>query len=557
MQSSEKITPFKLRQFFSRRYVLVALCLIGLPLAIYWQVWDFELLWDDDGDEMGHMKHPYIKEITLASFQQLVGKHFFAMYIPVSYFVWGNLNWLAGAIGASTASVFHLANVAVHIANGLLVFAIVHQFVQRKVAVLLGALLFLLHPIQVESVAWMSEFRGLLAAFFGLLALYFYMHNQASCDKFKEGRGLVAGKGRALTRKLKAQGWRRRVVDYLLGHLRARWKYLAAVALLALALLSKPSAATIVLFIFAINHLYYRCNLLDNLLQSAPFIAITFAAVIAAHKIQSSYGLNFSDYEIAHWQRPFVWFDSIVFYLAKIIYPYNLGASYALSPKFITQQWWFLPLAAVPPVLAVGLWFIRRRLPLLVLAAVLFVFGFLATSGLVSFAFQKYSLVADRYMYFAMVGIALAAAVLLEKAGKNCMAGAAAVLILLATLSAFRQIPIWHDAIKLWMHSRDFEARTSYATTNIAPVFYNKGISLALEGKLDEALWHFDDVLTHHPKGQKYEKKYTDLFFNRGVIMFKYQKYQLALDDFDQALAIDPENAAAQNARKQVLQSMR
>ncbi|SMN01528.1 O-GlcNAc transferase [uncultured Candidatus Thioglobus sp.] len=503
---------FKFSDLFSVDYYLITPLLIFLPALIYWQVYDFEFLWDDDnGKGMGHMFNAFVLNPTLENLSELFLKPFFGMYIPVSYFLWGVLKSLADLLSLSPNGVLHLSNVVIHVANGLLVFVILRQFIANKWAVLVGVLFFLLHPIQVEAVAWVSEFRGLLASFFSLLSLYWYMKNKAE-------------------------------LSY--------WSLL----FLLLALLSKPSAVVLVLFVFLINHFHYHFSLKNNIYKTLPFAIIALCMVIVAYLIQSKYALNFSEYLIPFWQRPFAWLDSIIFYSYQLIFPYNLSASYALSPQFIIQQWWFYPLSLIPLLAGWALYLVRHKYPLLVFSVLLFIAGFFTTSGLVSFAFQKYSLVADRYLYLSMMGVGLFVASILAKTDKKqlwfLLSG---IVLVYGSLSAFRQIPIWQSPIDLWVHSQQFEVNSSYAQGNahesLQASYYNKGLAFANAGDIQQALEYFDKVIANYSTNRPYELKHSDLFYNRGIIMFRQKKYQQALENFNQAIKIKPKNIAAYNGK--------
>ena len=396
---------FKFSDLFSADYRIITALLVTLPLLIYLQVYDFEFVWDDEGNIIiGHLQNPFLQNPSLASFIQLFTQPFFAMYIPISYLFWGILKALAELLSLPVNSVLHLSNVVVHIINGLLVFTILKQFIVNKWAVLIGVLFFLLHPIQAEVVAFVSEFRSVLATLFALLSWYYYLKNQAN-------------------------------LSYL------------SLLFFILEILSKPSAVVLVPFVFIINYFHYDFKIAKNIEKTLPFALIALIGIIVAHSVQSKFNIHTSEYAIAFWQRPFAWLDGIVFYLYKIIYPYHLSASYMLSPKFISVQWWFYPLALVPFALGYFLWLRRKTQLILVFAAVLFVAGFFTTSGFVDFSFQKLSLVADRYVYFAMIGVALAVANLADR--KYWRVLLLGVLLIFAALSAFRQIPIWQNPIKL------------------------------------------------------------------------------------------------------------
>ncbi|MBE8189548.1 MAG: hypothetical protein HAW58_01455, partial [Candidatus Thioglobus sp.] len=212
-QNPDKIPEFafKFSNLFSKNYQIITTILLLFPLVIYGQVWNFEFVWDDfQRAGTGHLHNPFVKNPSFSNFFQLFSQPYFGMYIPITYLFWGGLKAFAEFFSLPVSGVLHFTNVIIHIVNGLLVFTILKNFISNKWAVLLGTLFFLLHPIQVETVAFISEFRNLLAFCFSLSGLYFYLKNQAR-------------------------------LDFL------------PLFLFILALLSKPSAAVLPLIIFAIN----------------------------------------------------------------------------------------------------------------------------------------------------------------------------------------------------------------------------------------------------------------------------------------------------------------
>ena len=493
---------FKFSDLFSADYRIITLLLVILPLLVYAQVYDFAFVWDEISKPTNHLNNPFVEYPSWMSFTQIFTQPHYGMYIPVSYLLWGILKALAELLSLPVNSIFHLSNVVVHIINGLLVFTIIKQFVVNKWAVLVGVGFFLLHPIQVEAVAWVSEFRSLLATLFALFALYYYLKNQAN-------------------------------LSYL------------ALIFFVLAVLSKPSAVVLVPFVFLLNYFHFGFKLNKNIQKTLSFALIALVFVIITHSVQFKFNTDISEYSIAFWQRPFAWLDSIVFYLYKIVYPYHLGASYTLSPKFISVQWWFYPLALVPLALGYLLWLRRKTQPLLVFAAVLFVAGFFTTSGFVSFSFQKFSLVADRYIYFAMIGTALAVANLADR--KYWQVLLLGVLLIFAALSVFRQIPIWQKPFKLWSHSLNYEAMPQYAHENLAVHFDRKAKAFYNVGEYNQSITYFDKAIKLHPK--HYTSNLSITIYNKGLALLHLKKYQQAIDYFDQANKIDPNYAYTDNSR--------
>ena len=499
-KNSKKPTAlsFKFSDLFSSDYRIITALLVIFPLLIYAQVYNFELLWDDGEESVGgHLSNLFMAQPSWVSFRQLFSEAFFGMYIPITYLLWGLLKSLAELLSLPVNSVLHLSNVVVHIINGLLVFTILKQFIVNKWAVLLGVGFFLLHPIQVEAVAFVSEFRGLLATLFALLSCYYYLKKQAN-------------------------------LSYL------------SLLFFVLAALSKPSAVVLVPFVFLLNYFHFGFKLSKNIQKTLPFVLIALVFVIIASLVQLGPVGGFTQHSLDFWQRPFAWLDSIVFYLYKIIYPYHLSASYTLSPKFISMQWWFYPLALMPLALGYLLWLRRKTQPLLIFAVALFVAGFFTTSGFVDFFFQKYSLVADRYVYFAMIGTALAVSDMADR--KYWRVLLLGILLIFAALSAFRQIPIWQNSLKLWSHTINYEITPSYAHEGLATNFNNTGNSLLDLKQYQQADVYFDKAIKLYPKDIK-------AFYNKGVSYVRQKKYQQALEHFNKVVKINPANANPHNGK--------
>ena len=499
---------FQFSDLFGADYRIITVLLVILPLLIYAQVYDFEFVWDEISKPTNHLNNPFVEYPSWTNFTQIFTQPYYGMYIPVSYLLWGILKALAELLSLPVNSIFHLSNVVVHIINGLLVFTILKQFIINKWAVLLGVGFFILHPIQVEAVAFVSEFRMLLATLFVLLSCYYYLKNQAK-------------------------------LSYL------------ALIFFVLAALSKPSAVVLVPFVFLLNYFHYDFKIAKNIEKTLPFALIALVFVLITNSVQLSHRVDLAEFTLAFWQRPFAWLDSIVFYLYKIIYPYHLSLSYALSPKFISAQWWFYPLAFVPLALGVLLWFRRKTQPLLVFAAVLFVAGFFTTSGFMSFSFQKYSLVADRYVYFTMIGTALVVANLADR--KYWRVLLLGILLIFAALSTFRQIPIWQNPIKLWSHAINYEVTPNYAHDNLAANFYSAAGSLLDLKQYQQADVYFNKAIKIYPKKNP---KISNAFYNKGVSYLRQKKYQQALDSFNQAIKINPNNVDANNRKIDALTSL-
>ncbi|MBE8190551.1 MAG: hypothetical protein HAW58_06895 [Candidatus Thioglobus sp.] len=242
----------------------------------------------------------------------------------------------------------------------------------------------------------------------------------------------------------------------------------------------------------------------------------------------------------SYFQRPIIWLNNIALYLKNLLYPLRLSAVYGLPVPYLVHQWWFYILPIVPISLAFGLYFIGKKRQILLLAGSLFLLGFLPTSGLVSFSFQLVSVVADRYLYFAFIGISLAISVVAER--KNFSIILAIILLIFTLISAFKQIPVWQNELKLWNYAVSHAQYDKYYAKNaLASAWHNEGWDLARRGETRQALAIFDKIIANKFNHKLYFIGNT--FYLRGVIMMQQKHYQKALSDFDKSIASKHKNS--------------
>ncbi|HOY38061.1 MAG TPA: hypothetical protein PLK75_02060, partial [Bacteroidales bacterium] len=158
-----KQIPF--RDLFSTRNIILLLILI-VSFASFIRVGDCNFLfWDDD---MLILKNPYVRYLTWESItHNFAQERFTALTLSIysfMYKLWGN-----------NPAPYHWLNLIIHLANIVLVFKLMQHFFKNIYSVILVSLLFALHPLRVESVAWVSELKGLLCTFFILSSVLFYI----------------------------------------------------------------------------------------------------------------------------------------------------------------------------------------------------------------------------------------------------------------------------------------------------------------------------------------------------------------------------------------------
>ena len=419
------------------------------------------VLFDDDFQVYAN---PLLNPPTLQSVARFWQHAYQQLYVPLAYTILAAIASFAGvpehldsslghAVSLNPAA-FHVASVALHLGNTWLCFYLVRLLTGRTRTALLCSLVFALHPLQVESVGWASELRGLTSSLFGLLAL----------SAFVVARQTGA---RARSRKL-----------------------LAASALLVVcAMLCKPSAAILPVAALAIDRIVLRTRWREALTAAGIWAAVALPFVWMTRSVQSVPAGGHS----LVWQRPFIVGDALAFYMFKALVPINLCVDYGRTPTWVMSHAWAYLAWVVPVALLVGAYLNRRRRPNTWFGVVLFVAFLLPTSGLVPFAYQAFSTVADRYAYLALIGVGLIVSDAVDYAWPRriAVAGAATVFLASAALS-FGQSRHWLVSPAFLRHTIDVNPAAGFAYSNL-------GDTALANGDLTEALADYRACVEHDP----------------------------------------------------------
>ncbi len=452
--------------------------------------------WDDP---LHVYANPYVATLSLHNLQRLWSSPYEGLYIPVTYTVLallGHVGQLASPATTPTNTLsviapgtFHVASVILHFINVVLVAGLIARLGARLQVAYVGAAIFAIHPVQVESVAWISEIRGLLGGFFGLLALQAYVVWRQSGSRANSQRN-----------------WR---------------PYVLATLCFVLSLLSKPSYASIPLIALVLD----RLALGRTWRQSMLPIGIWVVAVTVCIGLTRSAQPLLPDQITPLWQRPFVAGDSIAFYLGKLVWPLHLTIDYGRTSKFVMGHWWgyftWLLSAAVAGIAFV---FGKSR-PLVWAGVLLFMAALLPVSGIVPFGFQSYSTVADRYLYFPMVGIALAVSSSFENVRRPAIFAITGVIAVCFLLTVAEK-GVWRDSLSLFSHAVAERPDSSLMRLNL-------GATLVNLGRDGEGLKQFEEALRLDPKNAIAQS-------NVGLLLMKRGDIAGATDAFHKAVADQP-----------------
>lgn len=434
--------------------------LVALTAIVYSpvSVQDFVVL---DDDRMVYA-NPLYNPVTPAHLLQLWEHSYQEVYRPLAYTYWAVIAGLArfptpvpvfgGGATSLNPHAFHLASLLLHLINTVLVFSLLRLLVRQHWAAAGGALVFALHPAQVEGVAWISAMHGLLCGTFSLLALRQYLTFAAV--RKQDGR------------------WGRR-------------SYLLATLFFLLALLSKPEAVAIPLAAWVLAQWYADLPRRDYVRTLGPWLAVALLWIPITTSPETGRSASLF---LPFWERFLVAGDTVAFYLYKLFLPINLSVDYGRSPSFVLGHSWGYLTWLIPFALGVAVWRLRKRRPWLAVSAGLFLTFLLPTLGFVPSVFQHYSTAADRYLYLALLGPSLAVAHFLTRhRGRLVLLTFAGIIVLWASLS-FAQVETWDNGATV------LEQALS-VNPDIGPEQDNYGLLLAHQGRLPEATMHLQQAI--------------------------------------------------------------
>ena len=425
---------------------------------------------------------------------------------------------------------YHLTNLLLHCAN-----AAVFYFVSRRLLALsapagettsarsldffagLSAILFALHPLRVESVAWVTERRDVLSGFFCLLSILFYLQAGADPSKYKRRIAL-------------------------------------SVAFFAFSLLSKISAVTLPLALAVIDlypsrrlpadpKLWFSPAARRVWLEKAPFVLLALPAGLLGISGQLRIGTLRS---LAQWgavQRLSVALYGAAFYDWKTVAPWSLSPFYPLPSKIDPLAAPFLLSGFFVFAVSVVAIVARRRLPAALAVWAWYLILLLPVSGLSQSGAQ---IAADRYTYLPCLGFALLTAgvfarLTAEIGGSARRISSVVAAFLVAALSAltWRENRAWRDSESLWRHA--------LAISPDLPLAHNSlGIDLFRQKRIGEAIAQYDLALQKQPD-------FPEAHNNLGLALVAQGKIEEAIGQFDLALQERPDYAEAHNSIGQAL----
>ena len=490
---------------------LISLFLVLGTAAVYWQVHGFDFVNYDDMDYIS--QNPHIqKGLSFGSIIWAFTTGYFCNWHPVTW-----LSYLLDfQIFRLWAGGYHLVNLFFHILNALLLFSVFRKMTGRTWQSGFVAALFALHPLHVESVAWISERKDVLSAFFWILTIHAYVHYAR----------------------------------------RPLWSnYVWVMGFFILGLMSKPMVVTLPFVLLLLDFWPMgRMNLdapeselklkVTRLIQEKiPLFLLAAASAVITFLAQKQGGAVQSFDRLPLAERLANILITYIRYITNAIYPVNLSAFY---PYPDTISWWKVVSAGVMLAILTGLaiWRMRQN-PYLIVGWLWFIGTLVPVIGLIQVGGQS---MADRYMYLPIIGLFIIAAwglpdlLALSRHQRTILGMLAMTVISIASFITWTQIGCWRDSVTLFSHAIAILPDNTLAQYNLGEALsrarYNVGEALSRKGALKQALVHYEVVLKRNPM-------YHDALINMGLTLLNMEKPSEALIYINRVLKIKPDDAQA------------
>ncbi|HTG82122.1 MAG TPA: tetratricopeptide repeat protein [Geobacteraceae bacterium] len=468
-----------------KRHIIPLLALLAATFAVYWQTLghEFLLTWDDQKYVTDNVA---VRGFTWAHLKTAFTAFYVGNYAPLQivsymadYTLWG-----------LRPSGFILTNIVLHALNGLLYYLLVLRLGGRRIWAFFASFIFLLHPVQVESVAWISQRKNLLALLFFLISFLLY-------TAYRQ-----AGTGEVTTSNSQLETQNPKLL------------YVGSIAAFLCALLAKSAAVVLPPLLLLYDHCFVPKERRRRwLADKTPYVlAAGGVAVLAWISQQEELGGGRRGY---HGGGPFGTFCTMlpvfVRYLGMLAWPTNLSAIY--TPPVKSGADGGVALAALLLALAAaGLFLLYRRRRDLFFWGAAFWVGLAPVAQIVPLV----TLMNDRYLYFPMLGGAalvagggMAAVERVAVPYRRWLGGALSLVLLVLPLLSFQRSRIWHDSLTLWSD-----------TVAKAPTSPLTNFSLAsthqMNGRPDDAIPYYRRALELDPADRDTLINLSNLYLDKG-----------------------------------------
>ena len=506
--------------------VLICLALVILTVIAFWPLKDCGFINMDDPAYV--TENAYVQSgLNWNS----IGQAFSSELAKVGH--WHPLTWLSLMLDYQIFGLnpqgFHLVNLLFHVLNTILLFLIFHRMTKTLWPSALVAALFTIHPLHVESVAWIAERKDVLSTFFWMLTMGAY--------------------------------------SYYVERPRGR-RYFFVLLFFILGLMAKPMLVTLPFVLLLLDYWplqrfqeikpdhkiqavkeisevkkpaspEYKTSMIYHLLwEKVPLFVLVILSSIITYIAQQKGGAIHSE-AIPLVIRVGNAFISYIAYIGKMIWPSNLAFFYPHPLVFLTWQVFESVLLLI--AITVIVFWLAKRSPYLVTGWLWYMGTLVPVIGIVQVGGQA---MADRYTYIPLIGLFIMVAWGLPSLIKNeeirkkiLFPAGIAILVIMAVLT-WQQCGYWKNTITLYKHALQ-------VTNNNAMIHNELGWNLCYEGKIEEAIDNYNKAIRITPDN-------VTSYDRRGMAYAILGQYQRAIEDFNEAIRLQPKFAQAYNNKASV-----
>jgi protein O-mannosyl-transferase len=511
-----------------RQKLIVYIFLAVVTLAVFWQVNQYDFINFDDNVYVSENSH-IRSGITLDGFRWA--------FSTLHAQFWHPLTWLSlmfdYQLYGLNAGGYHLTNVILHILSALLLFWLFNRMTGAVWRSAFVAAFFALHPLRVESVAWVAERKEVLSGFFWMLTLCLYVY---------------------YTEKPAVR------------------RYLLVVFCFVCGLMSKPMVVTLPVIMILMDYWPLRRFesqkgnvILWQLKEKTPlFILSAFFSIITIYAQQKLFVNNFS-IRSRFANAPV----SFITYLEKTFWPHDMAVFYPFSDQLPVWQVWGSTILII--VISVAVILMVKRMPYLFVGWLWYAIALLPVIGIIRSTLHS---IHDTYTYLPSIGIAIMLAWGIpslfksENMRKKILLPSSIFTIIIMLVLTRQQCGYWKNSVTIFSHAVKVTKDNHIAHNNL-------GAALAEKGKTKEANYHFNEAIRIQPdyaidyraidnnnKGILYSRfaqyelankyyneairlnhNYSPAYYNRGSLYMNLGQHQLAIEDFNNFLRLDSDCA--------------
>jgi hypothetical protein len=489
----------------SKQKLFIYVILIVITFAVFRQVHQYEFV---NLDDMAYVteNHHIQSGMTSEGVRWAFSTKYFGLWNPL---VWLSL-MLDYQLFGNNAGGYHITNLIFHALSALMLFWLFNRMTGAEWKSAFIAAFFALHPLHVESVAWISERKDVLSAFFWMLTLCFYVY-------YTE---------KPITKR-----------------------YLLVLFSFILALLSKPMVVTLPVIMILLD--YWPLNrfrigaesrkgkmFLWQIKEKTPFIILSlFIIVLTLYNPDRPHIEDFpADLRI---ENAVV---SFVTYLEKTFWPHDMTVFYSFPIHILIWQ----VIGATMLIIAIttSVIVMAKRLPYLFVGWMWYAITIVPVIGLIQISVTVPYAMADRYHYLPSIGIAVMLAwgipslIPNRQIWKGFLFPAVIVFYAILAVISWQQCSYWKNSVSLWSHALQ-------VTKNHYLIYLRLGNAFGRIGQYEKAIDNFNEAV-------RLQLDNTEAYNGRGISYNKIGKYQLAIDNFSKAIDLNPYYTAAYRNRGDV-----